>query len=183
MWETGRPQLEVVALADAGEIEGVVLDAGCGTGENAIYLARRKRCRVIGVDFVPRAIEIARSKAVARGAEVEFAVCDVRSLPFSDDAFDTALDSGLFHVFSDDGKATYARRLRAVVRLGGLFHVIVWSEQQPGGEGPARVSRAQLRRYFAEGWDCLGMKAGVYETVIHGRGAKAWVASFRRNAR
>ncbi len=180
LWETGRPQPEVVALAKAGKIGGLVLDAGCGTGENAIHLAR---CglTVIGVDLALRAIQIARCKAAARVQSVEFAVCDVRSLPFPRKAFDTVLDSGLFHVFDEIGKAKYEQCLRAVVRPGGLVHVIVWSEEQPGEEGPVRVTQAELRSSFARGWEDLNVRAGVYETAIHEQGARAWVATFRKS--
>jgi len=38
-WDIGRPQKEIIRLAEDGEINGTVLDAGCGTGENALYLA------------------------------------------------------------------------------------------------------------------------------------------------
>jgi SAM-dependent methyltransferase len=40
-WDTGRPNPEIVSLEEAGWISGSVLDAGCGTGENALYLASR----------------------------------------------------------------------------------------------------------------------------------------------
>ena len=179
LWETGRPQPEVVALSEAGEIAGDVLDAGCGTGENAIHLAALG-LSVTAVDLAPRAVEMARSKASARGADIRFEVCDVRSLPFPAGSFDTALDSGVFHVFDEDGKAAYASGLRRVVRPGGRVHVIVWSEHQGGDEGPARMTRAELRHHFASGWDPGRIRAGIYETAIHDGGAAAWVASFTR---
>ena len=65
-WEIGRPQPAFVALEEAGEIVGDVLDVGCGTGENALYLANRGH-EVWGVDGVPAAIERARQKAAERG--------------------------------------------------------------------------------------------------------------------
>ena len=37
-WETGQPQPEIVRLAEQSDISGDVLDVGCGTGENALYL-------------------------------------------------------------------------------------------------------------------------------------------------
>ncbi|HZP89453.1 MAG TPA: hypothetical protein VFC04_00470, partial [Actinomycetota bacterium] len=40
-WDIGRPQPAVVRLEEAGEITGSVIDLGCGTGENALFLASR----------------------------------------------------------------------------------------------------------------------------------------------
>ncbi len=53
--DVGGPQPDIVRLAEEGEIVGDVLDAGCGTGENALYLAALGR-RVMGVDAAPSAI-------------------------------------------------------------------------------------------------------------------------------
>jgi 2-polyprenyl-3-methyl-5-hydroxy-6-metoxy-1,4-benzoquinol methylase len=68
-WDIGGPQPEIVRLAEAGAIRGVVLDVGCGTGENALYLAGRG-LDVWGIDFIPKAIERARDKALQRGLGV-----------------------------------------------------------------------------------------------------------------
>ena len=38
-WDIGRPQPDFVRLEEAGEIRGSVLDVGCGSGENVLYLA------------------------------------------------------------------------------------------------------------------------------------------------
>ena len=56
-------------LAEAGEIKGSVLDVGCGTGENALYLASLDH-EVWGIDFAPVAIEKAQTKAWERGLEI-----------------------------------------------------------------------------------------------------------------
>ena len=42
-WDIGRAQPVFVSLHEAGEISGDVLDVGCGTGENALFLAERGR--------------------------------------------------------------------------------------------------------------------------------------------
>ncbi|HEY9246113.1 MAG TPA: methyltransferase domain-containing protein [Candidatus Methanoperedens sp.] len=65
-WDIGRPQKEFVRLAEDGEISGRVLDAGCGTGENALYIASLGY-EVWGIDAVPSAIKKAKDKAKERG--------------------------------------------------------------------------------------------------------------------
>src|SRR6266852_8937706 len=71
-WDVGRPQPAFVELVRAGELNrGKVLDVGCGTGENALYLAENG-FSVIGVDLTSSAITAARAKAVERKMKVDF---------------------------------------------------------------------------------------------------------------
>ena len=70
-WDTGQPQPAIVRLASEGGFAGAVLDAGCGTGENALHVASLG-LPVLGVDVAETALAIARAKAGDRGIEVEF---------------------------------------------------------------------------------------------------------------
>src|SRR5262249_34343601 len=74
-WDIGRPQPAIVRVAAEGGFAGAVLDAGCGTGENALHVASLG-LPVLGVDLAETAIAIARAKADERGIEVELAVAD-----------------------------------------------------------------------------------------------------------
>src|SRR5215813_3511453 len=76
-WDIGKPQGQFVAIAD--RVIGPVLDAGCGTGEHALFLASRGH-RVIGIDFVEEAIRRAQRKAAERDLAVEFLVKDATTL-------------------------------------------------------------------------------------------------------
>ncbi len=98
-WDVDGPTPFVRDLAHAGEIRGCVLDAGCGTGENALYLAAQGH-QVVAVDAAPAAIQKATVKSRQRGVDVTFAVADVRDLSELDVRFDTIIDAGLFHVMS-----------------------------------------------------------------------------------
>ena len=51
-WDIGRPQKPFIDVAD--QITGSVLDAGCGTGENALFFASRGN-KVTGIDFLEEA--------------------------------------------------------------------------------------------------------------------------------
>jgi 2-polyprenyl-3-methyl-5-hydroxy-6-metoxy-1,4-benzoquinol methylase len=68
-WDIGRPQKEIIRVTEDGEISGRVLDVGCGTGENALYLAGLG-FDVWGTDAVPSAIGKAKEKAKKRGITV-----------------------------------------------------------------------------------------------------------------
>jgi len=54
---------------DGGPSFGRALDIGCGTGDHAVNLARRG-WDVTAVDFVPRALDVGRAKAVEGGRPV-----------------------------------------------------------------------------------------------------------------
>ena len=70
-WDIPGPQPAVVGLEESGKIQGSVLDTGCGTGENALYLASRGH-EVWGLDFTPVAIERATAQSKRAGAECQF---------------------------------------------------------------------------------------------------------------
>lgn len=180
-WDIGRPQTGFVRLADAGALGGAVLDAGCGTGEHAI-LAARCSARALGIDLSARAIEIARRKAAERGVDARFCVLDALQLAVLDETFDTVVDSGLFHVFDDAGRARYVSALHAVLRPGGHLHLMCFSDSQPGDWGPRRVSEGELRAAFDSGWRVDELTPDRFE-VNPGLGtpsAEAWLADVVR---
>jgi SAM-dependent methyltransferase len=145
-WDIDGPQPAVVELAEAGAIVGPVLDAGCGTGENALYLAARG-LEVTGVDIVPAAVAAARGKAESRDLTAEFLALDALRLADLGRTFATVLDSGLFHVFSAADAARYADAVAAALRPGGRCYVHGMSDLEPR-PGPPPVTRAGVRAAF-----------------------------------
>ena len=127
-WDIGRPQPAFKRLAEQGAIAGSVIDVGCGTGENALYLAGLG-LDVTGLDAAPTAIARAREKAIARGLAATFIVGDALDLAAVGSSFDVAVDSGLFHVFSDADRLRYERGLREVLRPGGRYFVLCFSDE------------------------------------------------------
>lgn len=161
-WDIGRPQPVWVRLADGGEIRPPVLDSGCGTGENALLMAQRGM-DVLGVDLSSTAIERARRKAKDRGLAAEFAVGDILRLDDLGRLFTTVIDSGAFHVFDDDERARYVASLASVVEPGGVLHLLCFSDQVPGEDGPRRISQAELREAFDDGWEVDRIEGAQFE--------------------
>ncbi len=178
-WDIGRPQPVFVRLAEEGEIEGRVLDAGCGTGEHVLMLAARG-LESTGVDAAPRAIEVARAKATERGLPARFLVWDVLRLADLGEQFDTVIDSGLFHVLDDRRRDQYVDALRAVVRPGGRYLMCCFSDRQPGEWGPRRVSQDEIRGAFAEGWNLSSIVAEEFETNLNPPTVAAWLTRMTR---
>ena len=56
-WDSGRPSGELIRILNSGKLTGkTVLEIGCGTGTNAIELARRG-FKVTAVDYVEQPIQ------------------------------------------------------------------------------------------------------------------------------
>src|SRR5579871_5895754 len=183
-WDIGRPQKAFLAVAD--RIQGSVLDAGCGTGETSLYFAARG-CKVTGIDFLEVVIQRARDKAVQRGLAVTFLVKDALTLQDWGERFDHVLDSGLFHVFSDDDRKRYVAGLATVLRTGGTLFLMCFSDEEPGTQGPRRVSKQDLRAAFADGWVIESIEAVQIDVIANPQefafspgGPKGWFAVIRR---
>jgi SAM-dependent methyltransferase len=178
-WDIGRPQRGFERLARRGGLAGRVLDVGCGTGEHAL-LAASLGHEAVGVDFSARAIELAEQKAADRGIDVRFLVSDALRLAELDERFDTVLDCGLFHVFDDDDRARFVSNLASVVPPGGRYHMLCFSDRQPGDWGPRRVGQDEIRAALADGWRVDSVDPTVIDITIDPAGALAWQVAATR---
>lgn len=163
-WVIDEPQPVVVALEREGRFGAAVLDAGCGTGEHTLLLAERGH-DVLGVDFSAGAIALARGRAETRGVAAEFAVADVFALESTlDGAFDTVLDSALFHVFDAADRRRYADVLHRVTRPGGAVYVLALAESDGRSFGPS-VPDTAFRDAFVDSWAVESVAAVRYRGV------------------
>jgi ubiquinone/menaquinone biosynthesis C-methylase UbiE len=182
-WDIGRPQRPFVNIAD--RVISPLLDAGCGTGDTALFFAARGH-RVTGIDFAEAAIRRARRKAAEQGCDAEFVVKDAMTLDEWDKRFATVIDSGLFHVFSQTDRQRYVQGVSHVLQQGGRIFLICFSDNEPGNEGPRRISRHELSATFAEGWHVESVQAvrvdvnPDFADKFSEGGPKAWFAIIRR---
>jgi cyclopropane fatty-acyl-phospholipid synthase-like methyltransferase len=127
-WDISKPQAPFIAAAD--RVTSPVLDAGCGTGDTALFFAARGH-RVTGIDFVEEPIGRARVKAAERGLAVEFLVKDALTLGDWGKRFASVIDSGLFHVFSRNDRRRYVQGLAQVIEPGGGLFLMCGSTEEP----------------------------------------------------
>jgi SAM-dependent methyltransferase len=180
-WDIGRSQPAFEGVADAGLVSGPVLDAGCGTGENALFFAARG-FEVVGVDAVKTAVTAARAKAAARGLAAEFVVHDALALGELGRRFGTVVDSGLFHTFDDDERVRYVASLAAATARRARVFVLCFSELELMEGGPRRVTQVELREAFdALPFRVAHIEAAEIATNL-GSARKAWLASIERVA-
>jgi SAM-dependent methyltransferase len=178
-WDIGAPQPAFAQLAADGRLRGRVLDVGCGTGEH-VLLASEVGCEAVGIDIAPSAIRLAEAKAVARGLPARFVVGDARRLGSLGERFDTVMDCGLFHVFDDEDRPRFVDSLAQVVDQGGCYFMLCFSEEEPPGWGPRRVTQAEIRAAFVSGWDVETIEPTELHVTIRTEPVRAWFATIRR---
>jgi cyclopropane fatty-acyl-phospholipid synthase-like methyltransferase len=183
-WEIGRPQQAFLDAAD--RITGSVLDAGCGTGENALFFSGRGQ-KVTGIDFLDEPIQRAKQKATERGLTATFLVMDALALKELPEVFDSVIDSGLFHVFGDEDRRRYVEGLASVLKPGGRLFLLCFSDAEPGEQGPRRVTKKEIEDAFAGGWVIESVEPTRFEArpdlpdiSFSPGGPRAWFVVVRR---
>jgi SAM-dependent methyltransferase len=180
-WDIGLPQPAVVRLASEDGFTGAVLDAGCGSGDNARHIASLG-LSVLGVDVAETAVSLAQTKADEAGIVLEVATADALALDQLGRTFDSVLDCGLFHTFDADERRRYVASLATVTRPGGTLHVLCFRDGP--GAGPHPVTEDELRSAFGPGtgWDVVSLERERVLTRADMDGAPAWLATARRTS-
>jgi SAM-dependent methyltransferase len=145
-----------------------VLELGCGTGAVSAYLAEQHRMNVVGTDFDPDQIALARASH-PESDRLRFRVEDAARLSFADDSFDLVLSQNVFHHVPDWRRA--AAEVARVLRPGGR---LVWYDL--AFPGPVvRLFRPLLNGYglytleeMRSAFDHAGLTIRRQQRVAHG---------------
>ncbi|MDT0316952.1 class I SAM-dependent methyltransferase [Streptomyces millisiae] len=123
-WDFGTCSPDLVGLLAAlGPGHGrAALDLGCGSGWDALALARAGY-DTTGVDISPEAIAIASERAAKRGSTARFLVADVRQPDTLTARFDLLTDRGCFHHLGSEDRDRYAAQTARLLRAGGLLFI------------------------------------------------------------
>lgn len=177
-WDIGRPQPAFQELVRQGELKrGTVLDVGCGTGENSLYLAQMGFV-VVGIDIVPAAIRSAKAKAAERMIKAEFRAGNALALDSKPGQFGNVIDSGLFHTFTDDARPIYAGEVKRVLRASGRYFMLCFSEKEPKDwGGPRRVTKQEIEDTFSKSFRINYIRETRFATKIHDDGGLAYLTS------
>jgi ubiquinone/menaquinone biosynthesis C-methylase UbiE len=95
-----------------------VLDIGCGTGDQAVYFAKRGAI-VAGIDINPKMVGCALKKKEKEGLNVYFQGGDATDLPFLDPVFDLAVISLVLHEIESKDRDKVISEMKRVVKKGG----------------------------------------------------------------
>ena len=118
-WDTGISPPELLEFIENHK-SARAIDIGCGTGTNVITLAKAS-WQVTGVDFAPRAIQLAKQKLETSRTQADLRVADATNLKGILGLYEFALDIGCFHSIQKDGKAKYLKQLDRILAPNGFW--------------------------------------------------------------
>jgi cyclopropane fatty-acyl-phospholipid synthase-like methyltransferase len=139
VWDTGISPPELLEFINTHD-PGRALDLGCGTGTNAITLAK-SGWEVVGIDFVKRAINIAKKNIEQFDVEVDFRVEDVTHLESVSGKFDLVLDMGCFHSLPPSTRPAYILKIDQLLTDSGTFLIYLFlkSDTNDSGNGASEA--------------------------------------------
>ena len=153
-WDTGTvpPELTELVEAERAPAPGRALDIGCGTGTQAVYLARHA-WETTGIDNLERPLRRARDRAAAAGVTVDWRRADASRLADAGlrPGFALVLDRGCFHGMSDEQRRGYARGVGELAAPGAVLLLMAFARNRVPA-GPSGADRDELERTFAPGW-------------------------------
>ncbi|HVP93743.1 MAG TPA: class I SAM-dependent methyltransferase, partial [Methanoregulaceae archaeon] len=94
--------------------------------------------------------------------------------------FDVAIDSGLFHTLSDDDRPVFVKNLATILPPGGKYFMLCFSDLEPGGYGPRRVTKKEIQDSFRDGWFINYIRPAIFESRFRSEGSRAWLSSISK---
>jgi len=180
-WDIGRPDSNLIYAVTTIPIRSCkVLDIGCGTGDNAIWLYQQG-FRVIGVDTSDIAIENAREKASKANAECVFEVANILRNPVEGGPFGFVFDRGFFHTLgSDKERETFAEKVNDCLEKDGLWLSLLGNaDEQRNGPGPPQRTARDIVNAVEPHFEILSLVSGAFGSNSPNP-PRAWVCLIRK---
>jgi methyl halide transferase len=179
-WDVGQPHAELARVLDEYRLHPqTVLEVGCGSGADAILLARR-RFEVTAVDCSPIAIERARLRAEQTGAVLRLVLDDVFDFARTAGQFDLVYDAGLYHSVRRTILERYLDMLWRVTRPGSHFFCLAGAPAEESEDGPAQVTEDEIHNELGRLFEFVHLRPMQLESADPNKSYPAWSCLMRR---
>ncbi|MEN6451031.1 MAG: class I SAM-dependent methyltransferase [Thermoguttaceae bacterium] len=179
-WDVGRPHAELVRVMQEYRLRPeTVLEVGCGTGADAVWLARR-RFEVTAIDSSPIAIERARLRAEQQNALLRFVLEDAYEFAHTAGQFDFVYDAGMYHSVRQKKLERYLDMLWRVTRPGSYYLCLAGAPAEPTENGPAQVAEEDLRNELGRLFEFIHLRPTRLESSDPNVSYPGWSCFMRR---
>jgi methyl halide transferase len=180
-WDAGAPHGELLRVLKEYPLPkaGSVLELGCGTGSDAIYLAKR-RFEVTAVDCSPIALERARLRAEYYDALLRFVLDDAFEFTQTCGQFDIVYDCGFYHHIRMMKLEPYLDMLWHITRPGSWFFCLTGRTGERTPDGPPQLTEDDIRLELGRLFEFVHLRRTTLESSAHPQGYRAWSCLMRR---
>ncbi len=181
-WDIGKPDFNLIQTVSSTPIEPCkTLEIGCGTGDNAIWMAEQG-FDVVAVDASPIAIEQAKNKAANAGAKCDFAVLDVFQGHIQEAPFHFAFDRGFFHTIdAPEMRKSFAETVGGLLDDDGLWLSLSGNADEKRGDrpGPPQLSARDIVTAVEPLFEILSLVSSHFEAKLP-HAPRNWVCLMRK---
>ncbi|HVM59592.1 MAG TPA: class I SAM-dependent methyltransferase [Verrucomicrobiae bacterium] len=178
-WDTGTPCVELIQVLEAGKLTGkTVLEFGCGTGTNAVELARRGLV-VTAVDIAAPAIQAAKDKARAAGVTVDFRVADVLRDTLGG-PYDILFDRGVYHCLRTVDLKAFQEFLQKSTHPGSRWLSLAGNAREDTDPGPPVVTKEEIHTELGSLFEIVELREFRFDTYKPGFHPLGWSILMRR---
>ena len=179
-WETGMPSGGLVRVLDEGLIRpGTALEIGCGTGADAVYLARRG-FELTAVDSSATALERARTRAEHHGAAIRFVLADVFEFAKQLEPFDFVYDAGFYHFIRRSDLDGFLDLLWRLTRPGSYYLTLAGNADETAEGGPPQVSEEEIRFDLGRLFALVHLRTFRFRSPFRKEGYMGWSCLMKR---
>lgn len=179
-WNSGLPSQELQrVIVEQNWQPGRLLELGCGSGTNAVFLAKQG-FEVTAVDFAPLALQQGATLARELGVEVHWVCADVCGLILDAPPFDYVFDRGCYHCVRRHNLSGYLQTLAAATRTGSHLLTLTGNAHEERKPGPPVLHEHELRRELGTLFDEIWIRPFHFEDAGHVQGPLGWSSLWRR---
>lgn len=179
-WDAGVPHAELARVLDERHLRPqTVLEIGCGTGADAILLARR-RFEVTAVDCSPIALERARLRAEQQDALIRFVLADIFEFARSAGQFDLVYDCGVYHSIRQVHLEPYLDMLWRVTRPGSYYLCLAGAPDETADDGPPQVAEDEMHNELGRLFVFVHLRPTRLECATRKEGHLGWSCLMQR---
>ncbi len=126
--------------------ELLILDAGCGYGQNTLYLAQNLNCYILGVDSSPEAIRIAKESCPRElEKKIEFLCYDVHHIV---DKYDVIFASNFYQILKPEERAQFKETVHRCLKSEGLLFLNTLSARDPHHNGNGTLVPGEINSFL-----------------------------------
>jgi hypothetical protein len=81
---------------------------------------------------------------------------------------------------SDEDRPLFVKNLDAVLSHNGSYFMLCFSDKEPAGYGPRRITEQEIRETFSKGWTINYIRPATFESNTRAKGPRAWLSSISR---